>query len=279
MHVKVEQSNRPKIAVHKFSSCDGCQLSLLNLGELLLDLPGLIDIVHFAEAGPVAGSDPVDVAFVEGSVSTQHDVERIQHVREQSRILVTIGACATAGGLQALRNFADAEAWAQAIYPHPEYLDTLSTASGIADHVKVDFELWGCPVNSRQVLTLLRDLLFGVKPVIDQQPLCMECKRSGHVCILVARGDPCMGPVTRGGCGALCPSFNRACYACYGPAEHVNARSFGHCMRGLGFLSEDVVRRFRGITSAAAKFQVTLTDLEAGGRAATDSRDGGCRVD
>lgn len=270
---------RTKLAVHKFSSCDGCQLALLNLGESLLDLPALVDIVHFAEAGPIAEAGPVDVALIEGSVSTKHDVERIQRIRAHSRILVTIGACATAGGPQALRNFADAEAWAQAIYPNPEYLDTLSTATGIAEHVKVDFELWGCPVNSRQVLTLLRDLLFGVKPAVEQQPLCMECKRRGHVCTLVARGDPCMGPVTRGGCGALCPSFKRACYACYGPAEHVNVRSFGRCMQGLGLLSEDVVRRFRGITGAAPKFQVALTDLEAGGRAATDSPDGGCSVD
>ncbi len=270
---------RPRLAVHKFSSCDGCQLSLLNLGEALLELTGLVDIVHFAEAGPLADACPVDVALIEGSVSTQHDVARIKRIREQSRVLVAVGACATAGGLQALRNFADAEAWARAVYPHPEYLDMLSTATGIAEHVKVDFELWGCPANSKQVLSLLRDLLFGVRPVVEQQPVCMECKRAGYVCTLVARGGPCMGPVTRAGCGALCPSFNRSCYACYGPAEQVNLRSFGNCMQGLGLLTEDVMRRFRGINGAAPKFQVALTDLEAGGRAATGSPDGGCRGD
>jgi coenzyme F420-reducing hydrogenase gamma subunit len=246
---------RPKLAVHKFSSCDGCQLSLLNLGEVLLELPGLVDIVHFAEAGPIDEEQPVDVALVEGSISTTHDLERIQKIRANSGFLISIGACATAGGLQALRNMADAGAWSRAIYASPEHLDSLDTATAIAGHVKVDLEIWGCPVNSRQVVSALRDLLSGVSPRSEQRPVCMECKRRGVVCTLVTGEAACMGPVTRGGCGALCPSFGRACYACYGPAEQVNAESLGRRFEGFGLLPVDIARKFHFITSAAPPFQ------------------------
>jgi coenzyme F420-reducing hydrogenase gamma subunit len=267
-------ASRPTLAVHKFSSCDGCQLALLNLGEALLELPQLLDIVHFAEAGPLGEDQVVDVALVEGSISTARDLERIQRIRANSRFLITIGACATAGGLQALRNLADAAAWTRAVYASPEYLDSLDSATAVAQHVKVDLELWGCPVNSRQVLAALRDLLFGVRPAPERQPLCMECKRRGVVCTLVARGEPCMGPVTRAGCGALCPSFGRACYACYGPSEQVNGAALGRRLEGLGLLPDEVVRRFRGINSAAPAFRQTVEQLR--GAAAGEQAKGGC---
>jgi coenzyme F420-reducing hydrogenase gamma subunit len=274
MPASTQAQPRPTLAVHKFSSCDGCQLALLDLGETLLSLPELVDIVHFAEAGPVAEEQPVDVALVEGSISTARDQERIQRIRASSRFLITIGACATAGGLQALRNLADADAWARAVYAQPEYLDSLDTATGIAQHVKVDLELWGCPVNSRQVLAALRDLLFGVRPAPERQPLCMECKRRGVVCTLVAKGEPCMGPVTRAGCGALCPSFGRACYACYGPGEPANGAALGQRLIGLGLAPADVVRRFQGITSAAPAFQAAAARFQ-GEQASTRERRGG----
>jgi len=248
-------SAKPKIAVHKFSSCDGCQLAFLNLGETLLELPKLVDIVHFAEAGPMDEDQPVDVALVEGSVNTEHDLERIQRIRKNSRYLISIGACATSGGLQALRNMADADAWEKAIYAAPEHLDSLDTATPIAAHVRVDLALWGCPVNSRQVLSALRDLLFGVAPREETRPLCMECKRLGKVCTLVTQQAPCLGPVTQAGCGALCPSMGRACYACYGPSEQVNDRSLGRRFEGFGLLPVEVARRFHFINNAAPAFK------------------------
>jgi len=247
--------DKPKIAVHKFSSCDGCQLAFLNLGETLLELPKLVDIVHFVEAGPMDEDQPVDVALVEGSISTSHDLERIQRIRSNSSYLISIGACATSGGLQALRNMADANSWASAIYASPEHLDSLDSATAIADHVKVDLALWGCPVNSRQVLGALRDLLFGVSPREESRPLCMECKRLGKVCTLVTQGASCMGPVTRAGCGALCPSVGRACYACYGPSELVNDVSLGRRFEGFGLLPADLARRFHFISNGAPVFK------------------------
>jgi coenzyme F420-reducing hydrogenase gamma subunit len=247
-------SAKPRVAVHKFASCDGCQLAFLNLGEELLTLAGLVDIVHFAEAGPVNPDVPVDIAFIEGSVTTPDDLERVQRIRKQSRYLITIGACATAGGVQALRNLAATRAWLGAVYARPEYVASLDSSTPIARHVKVDLELWGCPVNGRQVTAAVRALLFGVAPVEERDKVCLQCKRTNTVCVLVARGVPCMGPVTRTGCGAICPRFGRDCYGCYGPAEGANPESLGQRFQGLGLLPEQVARRFLSINSAAPEF-------------------------
>jgi len=247
-------ADKPKVAVYKFASCDGCQLAFLNLGEELLTLAQLVEIVHFAEAGPVDPEAAVDIAFIEGSISTPEDAGRILHIRAHSRYLVTVGACATAGGLQALRNFADAKEWLAAIYAKPEYVQSLSTSTPIAQHVKVDLELWGCPVTGRQILAVVRALLFGVPPWHEKDKVCLECKRRQTVCVMVAKGIPCMGPVTRTGCGALCPGFGRDCYACYGPAENPNAESLARRLEGLGLLAEAVARRFLFINGAAPAF-------------------------
>jgi len=247
-------SAKPKIAVHKFSSCDGCQLAFLNLGEDLLRLSELVDIVHFAEAGALAPEASVDIAFVEGSIATPEDLERIEAIRANAAYLITIGACATAGGLQALRNLADAPAWTADVYASPEHIASLDTSTPIAAHVKVDLELWGCPVNARQVLGAVRALLFDVPPVEEHDKVCLECKRRQGVCVLVARGEPCMGPVTRTGCGALCPLFGRDCYGCYGPAEQPNTPALARRFAGLGLVPEAVARRFLFINSGAPDF-------------------------
>lgn len=246
--------SRPRIAVHKFASCDGCQLAFLNLGEPLLEVAALAEIVHFAEAGPVNPEVPVDIAFVEGSITTPADLERIQAVRKNAKYLVTLGACATAGGLQALRNLASAREWAAAIYARPEHIASLDTSTPIARHVKVDMELWGCPVTSRQVLAALRALLFGVAPLEERDKVCLECKRSQTVCVMVTRGEPCMGPVTRTGCGALCPRFGRDCYGCYGPAEAANTDALSQRFLGLGLLPDQIARRFLGMNAGAPAF-------------------------
>lgn len=246
---------KPKVAVHKFSSCDGCQLAFLNLGEDLLRLGEMVEIAHFAEAGPVDEAAAVEVAFVEGSISTPQELERIQRVRANSKYLVTIGACATAGGLQALRNMADGEAWLAEIYAGPEHIPFLPTSTAVAQHVRVDLELWGCPVNGRQVVQALRQLLFGVAPREETDKVCLECKRRGNVCVLVTADVPCMGPVTRSGCGALCPSVGRDCYACYGPAENPETAALARRFEGFGLLPEAIAHRFLFINSAAPAFQ------------------------
>jgi sulfhydrogenase subunit delta len=246
---------KPKVAVHKFSSCDGCQLAFLNLGETLLQLAELVDFTHFAEAGPVAPDAKVDIAFVEGSVSTPHDLGRIQSIRANAKYLVTIGACATAGGIQALRGLSDAKEWTAGIYASPEHIASLDTSTPIARHVKVDLELWGCPVNGRQVLGALRALLSGYVPPAEEEKVCMECKRRRAVCVMVTQGTPCMGPVTRTGCGALCPAYGRDCYGCYGPAENANTGAASRRLKGLGLAPREISLRFLSINSGAPPFR------------------------
>jgi coenzyme F420-reducing hydrogenase gamma subunit len=257
----MEPTNKPRVAVHKFSSCDGCQLAFLNLGESLLELAERVELVHFAEAGPLDPDAEVDVAFVEGSVSTPDDLERIRHIRARSRVLIPIGACATSGGIQALRNDADGAAWIAQIYTHPEAIDSLAHSTPISTHVKVDFELWGCPVSGPQILQVVNSLLLGVAPHDNADKVCTECKRHGYPCVLVSRGVPCMGPVTRAGCGALCPSLGRDCYGCYGPAENANTDALAAQFERLGLAPQAVAQRFRSINSQAPVF------LEAGNKA------------
>ncbi len=245
---------KPRVAVHKFSSCDGCQLAFLNLGEGLLALNELVDIVHFAEAGFLDEEAQVDVAFVEGSISTPHELERIKKVRANSKYLITIGACATAGGLQALRNMADANTWLAGVYASPEHLHILPTSTAVAANVRVDLELWGCPVTSRQVVLAVRDLLYGVAPREERDKVCLECKRRQQVCVMVTKGAPCMGPVTRTGCGALCPSVGRDCYACFGPAENAETAALARRFEGFGLLPRQIADRFLFINNGAPMF-------------------------
>lgn len=247
-------ADKPTVAVHKFASCDGCQLAFLNLGANLLPLAERIDLVHFAEAGPVNPDARVDIAFVEGSISTPEDLQRIRRIRASTGYLVSIGACATTGGIQALRNGAHSAEWLRQIYASPEYIHSLATSTPIAEHVKVDFELWGCPVTGRQVVAAVNALLLGVAPRDDADKVCMECKRRNTVCVLVAKGEACMGPVTRNGCGALCPSFGRDCYACYGPAENPATDALARRFKGLGLMPEDIARRFLFINNQAPAF-------------------------
>ena len=246
---------KPTIAVHKFSSCDGCQLALLNLGEQLLLLTQLVDIIHFAEAGLIDTNTKVDIAIVEGSVSTSQDSDRLKTIRDNSSYLISIGACATSGGLQALRNMADTNEWIADIYANPSVIDSLDNSTPIKDHVKVDLELWGCPINQQQIIMAIRSLLFGVIPVDEHDKVCMECKRQQNVCVMVTKNEPCMGPVTRTGCGAICPSVGRGCYACYGPAENANTQALANRFHGLGLVNNEIARRFLFIHSGADVFQ------------------------
>lgn len=245
---------RPKLAVWKFASCDGCQLSILDCEDELLTLAHAVEIAYFAEASRAVVKGPYDLSLVEGSVTTAHDAERIRRVRESSKALVTIGACATAGGIQALRNFQDVSAFVSVVYATPSYISTLETSTAISHHVKVDFELRGCPINKHQFLDVVSAFLHGRKPVTPAHSVCVECKLRGTVCIMVAHGTPCLGPVTHAGCGALCPSYARGCYGCYGPAEAPNVGSLGRQWLSLGASRGDVARVLHTFNAAAEPF-------------------------
>lgn len=246
---------KPRLGVWKFASCDGCQLTLLDCEDELLAVAGAVDVAYFPEAKRGEAKGRFDVSLVEGSITTPHDAERIQEVRRRSRVLVTIGACATAGGIQALRNFSDVKEYTSIVYARPDYIDTLATSTPIADHVPVDFELRGCPISKRQLLEVISAFLVGRRPVTPHHSVCIECKLKGNVCVMVAHGTPCLGPATHAGCGAICPSYNRGCYGCYGPMETPNAAALSQRMQALGMDQPALERFWRTFNSDAPAFR------------------------
>jgi coenzyme F420-reducing hydrogenase gamma subunit len=246
---------KPKLAVWKFSSCDGCQLSLLDCEDELLALAGEIDIAYFLEATRNQQPGPYDVSLVEGSITTPHDLERIREVRRQSTTLITIGACATAGGIQALRNFADVDEFIRSVYARPEFIDTLRTSTAIADHVTVDFELRGCPIDRHQLLEVLNAYLNDRQPNIPRHSQCVECKLNATVCVMVAHGTPCLGPLTQAGCGNLCPSCRRGCYGCFGPMETPNMAALSDRLTQLGMDRRAIRQGYRLFNADAAAFR------------------------
>jgi coenzyme F420-reducing hydrogenase gamma subunit len=251
----VPRAKKPKLAVFKFASCDGCQLSLLDCEDELLVLAGAVEIANFAEASTRVLKGPYDVTLVEGSITTPHDQERIHEIRKQSKVLVTIGACATAGGIQALRNFRDVKEFTRIVYARPEYIDALATSTPIQTHVKVDYELRGCPVDKRQLLEVISALLNGRKPSISAHSVCVECKLEGNVCVMVAHGTACLGPVTHAGCGALCPTYNRGCYGCFGPGETTNTKGIEPALVAAGKSPEAIARLYSTFNAAAPEFE------------------------
>jgi sulfhydrogenase subunit delta len=246
---------KPKVAVFKFASCDGCQLSLLDAEEELLAITGEIDIAFFPEASRRMLKGPYDITLVEGSITTPHDVEMIREIRKQSGALITIGACATAGGIQALRNWKDVKEFTQIVYATPEYISTLVRSLPISSYVNVDFELRGCPINKYQLIEVINAFLNKRKPNISSNSVCMECKMKGNVCVMVAHGTPCLGPVTHAGCGALCPSFNRGCYGCYGPMDSTNTAALSRQFKELGESKYEIMLAFRGFNAYAEPFR------------------------
>ena len=251
----MNRSTKPRLAVWKFASCDGCQLSLLDCEDELLSVAESLEICYFREASKTTVEGQYDLSLVEGSITTPQDLERIQEVRSASKYLVTIGACATAGGIQALRNFKDIKEFTSIVYAMPEYIDTLATSTPIAAHVPVDFELRGCPINKRQLIEVISAFLHRRQPNVRPHSVCIECKRRGIVCVMVSQGIPCLGPVTHAGCGAICPAYNRGCYGCYGPMESPNTESLSQSWIKLGSTNEGLVRIYRNFNAYADAFR------------------------
>lgn len=254
------ENAKPRVAVWKFASCDGCQLSLLDCEDELLTVADKVEIVHFLEATSASQPGPYDVSIVEGSVSAPWQVEAIHEVREQSKFLITVGACATAGGIQALRNYAKLDDYVSVVYARPDYIDSLETSTPISDHVHVDYELRGCPINRHQLLELIAALLGGRHPNIRPYSVCVECKRRGTVCIMVSKGIPCLGPVTHAGCEAICPAHNRGCFGCYGPQEYTNCSSLQSELVSIGMSPEETEDFFHSFNAWSEPFRNVTAD-------------------
>ena len=249
------RAKKPKLAVHKLASCGGCQLTLLACEDELLAIAEAVDIAHFPEATRTSIPGPYDIALVEGSVTTPHDALRIQEIRRASKLLVTIGACATAGGIQALRNWMDVRELAASVYPRPDWLSVLDRATPVASHVLVDFELRGCPIAKGQLLESLGALIAGREPSVPTYAVCMECKERGTPCVMVTAGSSCLGPVTRAGCGALCPSLGRGCYGCFGPHEAPRVPALASLLSSRGMRDDELARAFRSFNACAEAFR------------------------
>ena len=248
-------AKKPKIAVYKFASCDGCQLSLLDAEDELLAVAGAVEIANFPEASRRVLPGPYDIGLVEGSITTPHDVERIRDIRKACRVLITIGACATSGGIQALRNWKDVKEYTRLVYASPEYISTLDRSMPVGSYVHVDFELRGCPINKMQLLEVLNAYLNKRKPTVPSYSVCLECKLRGTTCVMVARETPCMGPVTHAGCGAICPTYARGCYGCFGPMENANPPSLSIRFGRLGMSNREIMLAFRGFNAYSEAFR------------------------
>jgi coenzyme F420-reducing hydrogenase gamma subunit len=249
---------KPRLGVFKFASCDGCQLSLLDCEDELLAVAGAVEIAYFLEATRRPLEGEFDLVLVEGSISAPEQVEQIHDVRKRARFLVTIGACATSGGIQALRNFGNVDDFLRAVYARPDYIQTLATSTPISEHVPVDFELRGCPINKNQLLEVIGAFLAGRRPVVPNHAVCVECKRAGTVCVTVARGVPCLGPITHAGCGALCPGYDRGCYGCFGPSRDANVAALTRKLAGLGTPPDAIERLLHTFNTWSPEWRVPL---------------------
>lgn len=256
-------SRKPRVAVFKLTSCDGCQLQLLDAEEVLLELASEVDIVYFREATSREEPGPFDLALIEGSVSTPWQLDEVKKIRDSSATVVAIGACATTGGIQALRNMADLNAFVSAVYPSPEYIDSLEQSTPVSDHIKVDLELSGCPVDRGQLLGALSSILAGAMPRVSRAPVCTECKRRGYACVIVTRGEPCLGPITATGCGALCPAFSRGCYGCFGPADGLSPEAMRSLLSQQGLSDDLITSKLRFINSWAPEIRAAARGSEA----------------
>ena len=246
---------KQKVAIYKFASCDGCQLSILDAEDELLAIAGAVDIANFPEASRRVVGGPYDIGLVEGSVTTPHDVERARQIRKECRTLITIGACATAGGIQALRNWQDVKQFTKIVYAQPDYISTLDRSLPIGSFVHVDYELRGCPINKYQLIEVIIASLQKRRPNISSYSVCVDCKLKGNVCVMVAHQEPCLGPVTHAGCGALCPSYNRGCYGCFGPMESHNTGALSTRLKEIGMSEYEVMLAFRSYNAYAEAFR------------------------
>jgi len=251
---------KPKVAVYKFSSCDGCQLSILNLEDELLDLASVLDIAYFIEATRTVKPGPYEVGIVEGSITTPHEIDRIKDVRAECKFLISLGTCATSGGIQALRNYANVGEYAKGIYTDPQFLNYLETSTPISAHVPVDLEVWGCPINKGMIVEVLGAFLQNRRPSFPPSPVCLECKQKGITCVVVAGGVPCLGPVVHGGCGALCPANGRGCYGCFGPSSAGNFGGLVTCMVPHDRYPNETANLLRSFSSGAPAFRTAAEE-------------------
>jgi sulfhydrogenase subunit delta len=244
---------KPKVGVFGLAGCGGCQLEILNLEDDLVDFIKAVDIVHFTEAIS-EHSDTYEVALIEGSVSTQHDLERLEHFAKTAKIVVAVGACASTGGLNCLKNDYGTEKAKKLVYGNRKnWIDAIDTKP-IDAYVKVDYHARGCPPNRAEIVDIVRSLIVGKEPELPSYPVCVECKRLGNTCVYEL-GLTCMGPVSLAGCNARCPSSTSGCEACRGFIEDPNINAQKDLLEEYGLTLEDIMEGFNLYNSCKKKMK------------------------
>ena len=238
------KKKKPKVGIFKYSCCAGCEFQLIYFQKHVLEVLGAIDVIYckmLRSGGKAEG--PFDVALIEGAITEEWQASQLKRVREASRYLIPIGTCAVCGGVPAIKNTRDELDVEKDVYEDLSVIH--SVKSHPVDHyVKVDGYVRGCPMGERDCTELVVSLLMGKSPNFLEYCVCVECKLAGNICVLVAYNQPCMGPVTNAGCGALCPSRNRGCYGCWGPMKDANAGALAREFKIRGLSAGDIYRKF-----------------------------------
>lgn len=232
---------KPKIGVFDFASCEGCELQIVNLEEDLLELLGEVDVVTFREAMK-EHSDDYDIAFIEGTCTRKSDEARLKGIRKNAKIVVALGACATIGGINCLKNFQPMYKVKEIVYGDDAHMYETYPARPINAVINVDYYIHGCPINRDELLSVTKALLLGKTPEIPNHPVCVECKLKGNQCVF-EKGMFCLGPVTRAGCGAICPSHGHACEGCRGYVDDPNRDSEMEVLEKYGLTVDDALKR------------------------------------
>lgn len=253
----------PKVAFFELSSCEGCQLQIVNNESTLIDFLSLVEVVNFREA-MTERSDNYDIAFVEGSITRSDEIERLKKIRENAKVLVALGSCACFGGVNQLKNRYD-QAWVKNEVYGSFPIET-ETAKPIEDAVKVDLKIFGCPIKKEEVEKIVINIALGKSIVYPKYPVCMECKANENICLFDI-GEPCIGPITRGGCDSWCPSNRFGCWGCRGPAEEANIEQMKFIMKEYGFSEEVMLDRlecFGGFKTYAEALRKNMAEKRTG---------------
>lgn len=233
--------DKPKIGIFSFTSCEGCQLQILNLEDELPSLVDYIEIVNFREASSYR-SNVYDIAFVEGSITRESEVEELKKIRENARILIALGACAHIGGINSLKNFHPPHTWLSTVYGRQDLFADTFTTRRVEDVVPVDMVIPGCPITKEEFLKFVKALLMHIIPRVPDYPVCVECRSKANVC-LVEEGKWCLGSITRAGCDALCPTYREACIGCRGFVENPNIDSLMDILEEKGYPKNEVIQK------------------------------------
>lgn len=245
-------AQKPRIAFFDFAGCEGDQLQVANLEEKLLDILSHVEVASFREVA-TGHSDDYDIAFVEGSITTPKDQDRLRDIRAKAKVLVALGACATIGGVNCLKNFVEQDVCRDYVYGRNARWYATFAAMPLSSVVTVDLEIHGCPIDRGEFARMVKELLLGKTPWMPDYPVCVECKKAGNVCRFEL-GRMCLGIITRAGCGACCVTEGALCWGCRGMVPGANLDAAREVFSQAGFERrqvQDLMRFFLGHSRAA----------------------------